>query len=369
LRLVDLLESGKPKRQDVTYLRPSVLLYPAWAAAGQPDWRPFKVPKALPLDRSEVVIENQLSLYQLGFNANPQRMNVLECFKRLDVDGSDVKRPWIDMFLDSLQSTLEDRITDQHVVYFRSVRGNILRPIIESIKRSDDGSECVCRVVFVDAFAPPSSGNPSRMQLLANGLRLAVRTRLEVLDKYRGVMAKESSRLAQSDDPAEALGKLHPLGSRVLESLRTIVLEAELQGSKLDTPPAHLFDDDAEQATYEKIRDEFKSWFIKFQAVTKEEDNEPEGKYIKTDHLLDDLYEMNRKYIAIAAPTFLNMLKVSPRQPDDRDDNDVPEHATQGPSIGEPSLSNMRETVGTLCSMIEAGAFGRGASSAPRIPR
>jgi hypothetical protein len=304
LRLVDLLENGKPNRHDVTYLRPSVLLYPAWLPAGRPDWRPFKVPRALPLDRSEVVIENQLSLYQLGFNANPQRMNVLECFKRLDVDGSDVKRPWIDMFLDSLQSTLEDRITDQHVVYFRSVRGNILRPIIESIMRSDDGSECVCRVVFVDAFAPPSSGNPSRVQLLANGLRLAVRTRLEVLDKYRGAMAQESSRLAQSDDPAEALGKLHPLGARVLESLRTIALEAELQGSKLDAPPPHLFDDDAKQATYEKIRDEFKSWFIKFQAVTKEEDNEPEGKYIKTERLLDELFDLHKKYIQSRLPLF-----------------------------------------------------------------
>jgi hypothetical protein len=369
LRLVDLLENGKPKRQDVTYLRPSVLLYPAWLPTGEPDWRPFKVPKDLPLDRSEVVIENQLSTYQLGFNTNPQRMNVLECFKRLDVDGSDIKRPWIDMFLDSLQSTLEDRITDQHVVYFRSVRGNILRPIIESIKRSDDGSECVCRVVFVDAFAPPSSGNPSRMQLLANGLRLAVRTRLEVLDKYRGVMAQESSRLAQSDDPVEALGKLHPLGARILESLRTIVLEAELQGSKLDTPAPNLFDDDTKQATYERIRGAFKSWFIKFQAATKEEDSDPEGKYIKTERLLDDLYEMNQKYIAIAAPTFLKMLGVPHKQPDDPSDDDSPVRSSQGPSIEDSSLSSMRETVGTLCSMIQAGALDRGGSSASGILR
>src|SRR3974390_802216 len=114
--------------------------------------------------------------------------------------------------------------------------GNILRPIIEAVKRSDDGSECVCRVVFVDGFAAPSASNPSRLQLLANGLRLAVRTRLEGLDKYRGTMAPESSRLAQSEDPAEALGKLHPLGGRILESVHTIVLEAELQGSKLDAP-------------------------------------------------------------------------------------------------------------------------------------
>jgi hypothetical protein len=221
-------------------------------------------------------------------------------------------------------------------------------------------------VVFVDAFAAPPSGNPSRLQLLANGLRLAVRTRLEVLDKYRGTIAQESARLVHSQDPAEVLGKLHPLGARILESLRTIVLEAELQGSKLDTPPAHLFDDDAKQATYEKIRDEFKFWFIKFQAVTKEEDNEPEGKYIKTELLLDNLYEMNRKYIAIAAPTFLNMLETSHEQSNDPNDNDPPVRSSKGPSIEDPSLSAMRETVGTLCSMLQAGALEREGSSLSR---
>jgi hypothetical protein len=314
-RLVGFLQQRRPKDYETTNLRPSVLLYPAWDATSRPDWRPVKVPKALPLDRSEVIIENQKSLFLLGFDVDPHKMNVVDFLKRLDTDGSDARRPWMEKFLESLQSTLEGRMTEQHVVYFRSMMGNILRPIIESVKRSDDGTECECRVVFVDAFAPPSSSNPSRVQLLANGLRLAVRTRLEVLEKYRGAMAQESSRLAQSEDPAEALGKLHPLGARILESMRTIVLEAELQGTKLDTPPPNLFDDDTKQATYERIREEFNAWFIKFQAVTKEEDNEPEKKYNQTEQLLDELYEFNKKYIAIAAPTFLNMLKASHKQP------------------------------------------------------
>jgi len=313
-RLVGLLEQCKPKEYQTANLRPSVLLYPAWAATGQADWRPVKVPRSLPLDRSEVVIENQKSVFMLGFDVNPQKMNIIDFLTRLDTDGSNVKRPWMEKFLESLQSTLEGRITEQHVVYFRSVMGNILRPIIEAVKRSDDGAECVCRVVFVDAFAPPSSSNPSRMQLLANGLRLAVRTRLEVLDKYRGAMAQESSRLAQSEDPAEALGKLHPLGGRILESIRTIVLEAELQGSKLGAPPPALFDDDADQATYEKIRDQFKSWLTNFEHVTVKEDGESEGKYVQTELLLNELYDLHRKYITIAAPTFLSMLEGSHQQ-------------------------------------------------------
>ena len=310
-RLVGLLKHRKPKEYETTNLRPSVLLYPAWGGTSRPDWRPVRVPRGLPLDRSEVVIENQKSVFLLGFDVDPQKMNVVDFLMRLDTDGSDVKRPWMEKFLESLQSTLEGRMTEQHVVYFRSMMGNILRPIIEAVKRSDDGSECVCRVVFVDAFAPPSASNPSRLQLLANGLRLAVRTRLEVLDKYRGAMAQESSRLAQSEDPAEALGKLYPLGGRILETIRTIVLEAELQGSKLDAPPPNLFDDNAEQATYEKIRNQFRSWLKNFQDVVRKEDKEARGKYVQTELLLNELYEMTREYIAIAAPNFLRMLEGS----------------------------------------------------------
>jgi hypothetical protein len=219
--------------------------------------------------------------------------------------------------------------------------GNILRPIIESVKRSDDGTECECRVVFVDAFAPPSSSNPSRMQLLANGLRLAVRTRLEVLDKYRGVMAQERSRLAHSEDPAEALGKLHPLGGRILESLRTIVLEAELQGTKLDAPPPNLFD----------------------------EDREPKAKYVRTERLLDELYRMNKEYIGIAAPTFLSMLEGSHKKPDEPGEIEGPGRPLSTPVIDGLEASTMRQTVGTLCSMIEAGALGEKGSSAPRLLR
>jgi len=50
---------------------------------------------------------------------------------------------------------------------------------------------------------------------------------------------------------------------------------------------------------------------MNFQHVTAKEDSEPEGKYVQTELLLNELYDMNRKYIAIAAPNFLNMLEDS----------------------------------------------------------
>ena len=83
-RLVNFLQQRRPKDYETTNLRPSVLLYPAWDATSRPDWRPVKVPKALPLDRSEVIIENQKSVFLLGFDVDPYKMNVVDFLKRLD---------------------------------------------------------------------------------------------------------------------------------------------------------------------------------------------------------------------------------------------------------------------------------------------
>jgi hypothetical protein len=234
-------------------------------------------------------------------------MNIIDFLERLDTEGSQAERGWVVRFLESLQAALEGRMADQNVVFFRSVRGNVLRPIIESITRSQDGLECTCRVVFVDAFSVPPASNPSQLQLLANGLRLAVRTRLEVLDRYRGKMAKERLRLTGSSDPVEELGKLHPLGGRVLETLRTIVLEAEMQGSRLDAAPAFLFEGEA-QVRYEEMRETFKSMFAELERVTEAEDQQRDGTYAGTEKILDTLLDLNKDYLRIAAPRFISFL-------------------------------------------------------------
>jgi hypothetical protein len=351
-RLVKLLKNCRPKKYATTHLWPSVLLRPAGLPACRPDWRVVGVPKGLPLDQSEVCIEDAQCVKMLDFSRDPGSMKVVEFLERLDTEGPEAERPWMKKFLDTLQSALEGHMPDQHVVYFRGAKGNIFRPIIDSIKTSDDGSECECRIVFVDAFAPPPMSNPTELQRLANGLRLAVRIRLEVLDKYRGAIAKESARLRRSEDPADDLGKRFPLGSRILETIQAILLEAELQGSKPDDPPLYLFRE---------------SWLTEFQAVAAEEDNKAEGKYIQTERLLDKLYDMNKEYIAIAAPVFLKMLETSHQQPDVPGDIDALGRPHPGGGIDDPLCTNMRATIGSLRSMIEAGALGRGGCSAPRL--
>jgi hypothetical protein len=254
-----------------------------------------------------VVETDEISASQLGFAFKPSKMNLVDFLRRLDTEPSEAERSWSERFLESLQSTLEGRMTDQNIVFFRSSMGSILRPVIESITRSKDGLDCECRVVFIDAFGAPPVAHPSRLQFLANGLRLAVRTRMEVLNRYRGKMAQEHRRLARSLDPAEELCKRHPLGSRVMEILRTIMLEAEMQGSYLDSPPILLFEGD-EQKKYEDIREKFKLLYSDLATATQKEDEQADGTYVETEKHLDSLLELNKDYIGIAAPRFLSVL-------------------------------------------------------------
>jgi hypothetical protein len=63
-------------------------------------------------------------------------MNIVNFCKRLDIDPS---AAWIGSLLESLQAALKGQITDQSFIYFRSVTGSILRPIIDFVTRSEDG--------------------------------------------------------------------------------------------------------------------------------------------------------------------------------------------------------------------------------------
>ena len=239
-------------------------------------------------------------------------MHLTEFLERLDSDKSHVERPWIIGLLQSLQRGLEGgSLANQEVVFFRSVKGGVLRPIIDSITRSVDGSECRCRIVFVDAFAAPPVNDPSKLQLLANGLRMAVRTRIEVLDKFEGQMAAECARLTETADPAEELIKLHPLGGRVLETLRTILIEAEMQGYKPSGGSLLLFDG-KNQDEYERIRDEFKKLYQGLLDAVSEEDHKGDGEYKITEALLKKLRELNNRYLRIATPRFVDILGVPP---------------------------------------------------------
>jgi hypothetical protein len=152
-KVEELFRRSRPRKYSTSDLRPSIKIYPAWLEGGQsPNW--YQIPKNLPLRLSDVEIDSS-SAAKLGFNRKPGRINIIEFLKRLDTEASAGDPIWINQFLEFLQKELDNDITHQNVIFFRSYTGRVLRPIIESITRSDDGIECTCKVVFADAFSSP----------------------------------------------------------------------------------------------------------------------------------------------------------------------------------------------------------------------
>jgi hypothetical protein len=137
---------------------------------------------------------------------------------------------------------------------------------------------------------------------------MAVRTRIEILDRYRGKMNKERLRMDSSDDPAEEVEKLHPVGSRVMETLRVLKLEGEMQIGSIASSPAPLLFDQHDQSQYQDIRRRFARVYSELKINTQVEDNEPGSSYSRSERNLEELDQLNKEYIVMAAPRFLSLL-------------------------------------------------------------
>ena len=304
------LDMVAPKINKTSNLRPLIKVFPAWFD-DKPRWGDLKaIAKKLPLQNSSVSTDS-VSASQLGFGYAPDSMNIIDFLKRLDTEDSQSERLWIPRFLELMQIALEGRIMEQNIVLFRSISGSILRPIVESITRSVDGQECYCTVVFVDAYSAPPIKQPSQLQLLANALRLGVRIRLELLNKYKGQLAAEHKRVTSSTDPANELIKAYPLGGRVCEILRTIVLEATIQGYNPNLPPPHIFEDADEQSKYATTRDKFMLLMEQLKASSAKEDQDPDTEYNVSESILNEMDVLNKEFMEIAGPQFVKLVRRS----------------------------------------------------------
>jgi hypothetical protein len=97
------------------------------------------------------------------------------------------------------------------------------------------------------------------------------------------------------------------LASRVIETLNTIILEAELQGSRLSETPPRLFED-AEQRKYEEIREHFRILWSALKRVAVDEDQMEPPSYPKFERLLSELDVLNREYVRLIGPRFAELL-------------------------------------------------------------
>jgi hypothetical protein len=240
------------------------------------------LPKPLLLEKSPVTFD-KTSAILLGFD-EPKELILVDFLRR--VDDEETKQPlWISQFLESLDFTLRGSLYDQQITTFRHKTGRILRPIIASVSKSRDGSYCECHAVFVDAFTAPPETQQNPLQLLADGVRLAARVRIEVLNKYldrMGVLYR--TKITESGEE-DSLSTKFPIRSCLVEAMELIIQEGQMHNLNWKDDPPRLFDRDGEQREYETIRHQFQHLYPELKKTARKEDEQAEPDYKSTNEI------------------------------------------------------------------------------------
>jgi hypothetical protein len=287
-------------------LKPHIWIAPQWPGP-DPDWQAIDRLPEIDFSTAAVSIDRE-SASQLGFSSVPRNMQLLSFLRRLDCDSQSYaeKVPfWIHKFYDSLREAVRDDLLFQDVAYFRHRRGGIIRPIAVSVAKNTSGTTCRLRVIFASAFGSPLTERPSEIQRLADGVRLGVRTRLEVLEPFAGRMAQIRKNEGESA-PGDDMGGKDSVGERLLECLDAIWQEAIAHGFRPDSPAPVLFNKPDQQRTYEEIRNQGLSILKDLKSVAPEEDSA--GDYPKTEQLLAKLKARNSDYLGLAMPRLQELL-------------------------------------------------------------
>jgi len=300
-------------------IKPNIWITPRWPNQSQPNFNKAELPP-IPLEHAIVNIDSE-SAAKLGFASAPDGIELMPFLKLLDCDSGDwdLGGPyWLERFFKSLTKAIQGSLNLQEVAYFRHEGGAIYRPVVVSVAKTRDGSECRLKVLFVHAFNAPLTDHPTAVQRLADGIRLGVRTRIEVINGFSGRLSRMYDEKIKGTAPADQVARRYPVGRRIVEALHTITEEAEAHGLRPNETSPILFSDLAEQDEYEQIRTESLQIWRDLKNTAETEDKIGAGSYVETEKLLLELKRLNDRYLKLALPR-LNVLLGSgceiPRDP------------------------------------------------------
>jgi hypothetical protein len=293
-------------------LKPFISIEPGWPGA-DPNWNAIcDLPK---IDFADAVVSiDQESAQKLGFTETPVGMKLLSLLRRLDCEShsySGENAFWMQRFFESLRAAVENRLEFQEVAFFRHESGKILRPIVVSAAKNQVGTRCTLSVIFAQSFSVPLTDNPTTIQRLADGVRLSVRTRLEILDRFRGHMADIHRDKVLSCCPEDVIGTESPVGRRVLLALDAIWQEAMAHGFQPSRHPPTLFERPDEQEAYRAVRERGIVLWSQLKTAAAAEDESRSGDYPETERLLGELAKINDTYIKLALPRLQALLAAS----------------------------------------------------------
>jgi TIR domain-containing protein len=291
-------------------LKPFIWIEPTWPRPDDdPDWNDANALDDVDFSDAAVSIDAD-SATQLGFASPPKRSQLLPFLRELacDAEWSDDRLEfWIAKFFEALREAAKGRLLFQEAAYFRHESGRILRPVVVSFARNSSGTTCRLRVIFAAAFGSPLTDHPSLAQRLSDGIRLAVRTRLEILDPFLGRMSQVHRDKILSTRPRDAIARRNPVGSRVVEALDTIWQEALAHGMRPGGPPPTLFEEPA-QHEYEELRNRALATWQGLREKAQEEDQKRTGDYPESERLLGELNKSVQAYLDLSLPRLRELL-------------------------------------------------------------
>jgi hypothetical protein len=250
-------------------LKPCISIEPKWSG----NWTAIStIPPEFDFSNASVSVDAS-SATQLGFAAPPDDLDLLQFLRRMSCDNDQSKVEfWIKNFFDSLRNAVSEKLDFQEAAaYFRHENGKIYSPMVTSYAKNESGTKCILRVIFAEAFVSPLTDSPRKVQLLSNGARVAVRTQLEVLDRFLG----QTSQIYREKERKSSVG------GRLQETLDAIWNEARSHGTRPDEPAPSLFDEGAAQASYENIRNRWIQICGELKRVAQQEDEAATGDYLK----------------------------------------------------------------------------------------
>ncbi|AUC97768.1 MULTISPECIES: toll/interleukin-1 receptor domain-containing protein [Bradyrhizobium] len=289
VKAIEELVSGMPTEE--SFLKPYIWIKPKAPS----DWKGK-------IDFTNALVEiDEISAKGLNFN-HPPNLELLPFLRRIACDTTeqpDKIEFWITKFFESLQSAVDGKANFQEEAYFRHENGKTLRPVVVSFTRCATGSVCRLRVVFAQAFGTPLTDSPGLLQRLSIGARLAIRTRLEIVDAFSGRLSQIQKQKLQSRRDEDEIGRKIGIGSRLVEALNTIVQEAVSHGVRPEDDPPILFDAPVQDRFLEIRQRGVQTWNELERAAIRDDGT---GDYAETERLLIELKKNNEGYLALVLP-------------------------------------------------------------------
>jgi hypothetical protein len=293
-----------------TDIKPYIWVIPAWPRRSEANFNAAELP-SIRFEKAIVTIDRD-SAKMLGFGTPPQNYTLEQFLKILNYDSPAGNRrpPWMTTFFDSLQKGVSADLKMQELAFFRHEEGTVLRPLVVSVAKNKEATTCKLKVRFLRTVAPPPMDQSDPVQRLADGVRLGVRTQIEVIEAFSGRMSQIYRDKVLSESPIDEVGRNFSVGSRMITALQAIRDEATAHGFKPKGQSPRLFDRQAEQKRYEEIRDEGNRLWAEIEKVAEAEDSEARGKYVRTEKLLCELKKLNHEYLEVALPRLGSLLRL-----------------------------------------------------------